>query len=113
MASIFNEISIEWGDVEYHITPTMKLINKIENEVSLTRLAMRASTGDVPLSQVALVFMHLLNSGGCQVSQEQVFQAMFEKDGNAVVMEALNLALTAFFPTTESNADLKKSRKVK
>lgn len=110
MSSIFQEIEIDWRGETYHVTPTMKLINRIENDVSLSRLALRAQKGDVPLSHVALVFSHLLKAGGCNTSDEEVYSAMFGGEDNGVIMDVINTALTAFYPSTESGDDLKKSQ---
>lgn len=114
MASIFQEIEIEWDGETYTVTPTMRLINKIENEVSLAKLAYRAQSGDVPMSHVATVFAHLLKAGGCEdISSEKVWYAMNLGGEMSVekTMDILNVTLSAFYPKTESSDDLKKSQK--
>ena len=49
MAFIYPEVSIEWAGVEYSAKATFKIINKIEQSVSLAGLVTRVQAGDVGL----------------------------------------------------------------
>jgi len=110
MASIFSEIELDWDGRTYYVTPSMKLINRIEQDVSLASLARRVSMGDTPFSHVATVFTHLLKAAGCNTNEELVFQALFSNKDGENLRNSLNTVLSAFFPSTDSGEDLKKSQ---
>lgn len=118
MAFIYPEVSIEWGGVEYSTKATFKIINKIEQTVSLAGLVTRVQSGDVPLSHLATVYGNLLRGTGVNVSDEEVNASMMGADGGAELsqQDLITLsanALTACFPTNapdDKNIKKKKSR---
>ena len=60
---IFPNTEISWGGKEYTTKVTMRLINKIEQTVSLAPLAMKLQQGDIVLSHLAVIYGNLLRSG--------------------------------------------------
>lgn len=118
MAFIYPEVTIEWAGVEYQTKATFKVINKIEQSVSLAGLVTKVQSGDVPLSHLATVYGNLLRGAGVVASDEEVFAAMFGADTNADLeqQEIIALAasaLAACFPTNapaEESVKKKKSR---
>ena len=97
MAAIGKTVKLTWGGKEYEVRVTMRLINRIEEDVNLMRLAVRLGSGDVPTSQVATVFSHLLREGGCDTTPDDVWQAMFGSDAVDII-EAATVALSCVFP---------------
>ena len=95
MSAVFREIQLGWRGKQYSITPTMKLLNKIEQDISLSELAYRMSVGKVPMSQLAVVIGVMLRSAGAKVTDDEVYQEMMTGDAEAVqgmaaaVMEAV------------------------
>ena len=95
MSAVFREIQLGWCGKQYSITPTMKLLNKIEQDISLSELAYRMSVGKVPMSQLAVVIGVMLRSAGAKATDEEVYQEMMTGDAEAVqgmaaaVMEAV------------------------
>lgn len=100
MSAIFNEMRLTWKGKEYRVKPTMALLNKIEQEVSLSRLAARITTGDAPFSHLALVISHFLRSAGAaQASPEAVYQVIMSAEQEAVAQMA-GAVMLAVFPST-------------
>lgn len=95
MAAVFNEVHLTWNGKEYSITPDMRLLNKIEQDISLSELAYRMSMGKVPMSQLAVVIGVMLRKGGANASDEEVYQELMTGDAvgvqdmAATVMEAV------------------------
>jgi len=113
MAAIFSEIEIELKGVAYTVTPTMRLINRIEQDVSLAKLAYRVASGDAPFSHVAMVLGHILRADGCRETDEDILEALLSEDGGQALRGSVDAVLTACFPRTDSGEDLKKSQSKK
>ena len=113
MAAVFSEIEIELKGVIYHVTPTMRLINRIEQDVSLAKLAYRVASGDAPFSHVAMVLGHILRADGCREADEDIMELLLEGDEGAKLRASVDDILSACFPRTESTEDLKKSQAAK
>lgn len=100
---------MEWNGEVYRITPTMKLINRIEQDISLSSLAVRIQGGDIPLSQLATAFALLLRAGGCNTNAEQVYVAMFSNEqAQNVAAQAANALMMACFPSNMPVQSVKK-----
>lgn len=84
MAAVFKEVILGWCGVEYRITPTMHLINQIEQDISLSEMAYRMSMGRAPMSQLAVVIGIMLRSAGAKVSDEEVYQELMTGDQASV-----------------------------
>lgn len=97
MAAVFEEVTLGWGGEEYTITPNMKLLNRIEQEISLSRLAYRMSAGDVPMSQLASVVATMLQSAGARCTDEEVYQELMTGDPGSV-QEMAGTVMSAVFP---------------
>ena len=103
---VYPEVTIEWAGKEHEIKVTMKVINKIEQTVSLAGLISRVQTGDVPLSHLAVVYANMLRSAGVQVADDDVYGAMFGEKGESELtqQEVINAAVTALAACFPSNA---------
>lgn len=99
MAAVFKTVEIDWKGKTYKVTPTMRLLNAIEQDISLSRLAQRLASGDMPLSHIATVVAAFLESAGANVSADDLYGAMLGEDAAAMggVAEAI---LGAVFPDT-------------
>lgn len=95
MAVVFQDIQLSWNGAEYTVTPTFKLIQRIEQRYSITATAQRMTEGDTPLSHVAGIVGELLRSAGADVSDEEVFAEMFAGDQEAVQAMAIALIQAA------------------
>ncbi len=102
MAAVFQEVKLGWGGKEYAVTPDMRLLNKIEQDISLSRLAYRMSTGDVPMSQLASVIAIMLQAGGAKVSDAEVYQELMTGSTEAV-QEMAGTVIQAVFPSPKKS----------
>ena len=101
---VYPEVSIEWAGKTYDTKVTMKIINKIEQSVSLTGLIVKVQSGEVPLSHLAVVYGNLLRSAGVNASDDDVYGAMFGVESECGlsqqdIIAASAAALAACFPT--------------
>ena len=105
MAAVFQEVTMNWNGEEYSITPDMRLINRIEQEYSLSAIASRVQSGNPPLSHIAGVTTIMLRAAGAKgVSSDDVYATMFA-EGHEFIMAITNAILTAAFPQMPGNAE--------
>jgi len=66
--AVFRDVEIEWGGVDYTVTPSNKLLRKIESkgDVSLTAVASKAADGNVQMSVMSFILAELLASAGAR-----------------------------------------------
>jgi hypothetical protein len=110
---IFPNTEISWGGKEYTTKVTMRLINKIEQTVSLAPLAMKLQNGDIVLSHLAVMYGNLLRSGGCDASDDEVYGSMMGMDvgsklNQTEIMTAAAAALACCFPERPEDEEPKK-----
>jgi hypothetical protein len=112
---IYPEVSIEWAGVEYQTKATFKIINKIEQTVSLAGLVNRVQQADVPLSHLSTVYGHLLRGAGVSVSDEEIYAAMFGANEKSELSQSQIIALaasalSACFPSNAPKEDNEKKK---
>jgi len=110
---IYPNTEISWGGKEYTTKVTMRLINKIEQSVSLAPLAYKLQNGDVVLSHLAVMYGNLLRSGGCNVTDDEVYGSMMGLEvgsdlSQADIMTAAATALACCFPERPEDKKPKK-----
>lgn len=97
MAAVYQEITLTWKGEEYTIRPTMRLMQDIEQQFSLSRVAHRITQGDVPLSHMATITAMMLRRAGCKVTDDEVFLELLQGDSDDIQEMAIAL-ITAAFP---------------
>lgn len=113
---IYPEITIEWAGEEYSVTPTFRVINKIEQSVNLATIGSSTMNDGAPrLSNLAVIYAALLNSVGVNVGADEVYAAMYgANDGagltQAEIIQASAEVVAALIPR---NAPKEKSAKKK
>lgn len=55
MSAVFRTVTLAWDGKTYEVKPTMELLNRIENRVSLAALVRGLSTDAPPISHMAFV----------------------------------------------------------
>lgn len=112
---IYPEVSIEWAGVEYKTKATFKVINKIEQTVSLAGLVNKVQQGDVPLSHLSTVYGNLLRGAGVSVSDEAVYASMFgaNEDAKLSQEDIIGLAASALAACFPGNAPKEDNEKKK
>ena len=113
MGAVFRELELKWEGETYRVKPTMALLNRVEQDVSLATLAYRASKGDLPVSHLATALAAFLREAGCKVSAEDVYSELAQAEPQ-MIQEAISLVIQAAFPQTgkrEAPAKPKKRKK--
>jgi hypothetical protein len=119
MSAVFRELVLNWKGSEYRVKPTMAILNRVEQDVSLSMLAFKITSGNPPLSQLATVIGHFLNAAGAKdVTAEDVYVEIM--NGNKKIVGDMAAALMiAVFPqagkaeaptTTATSASGKRAR---
>ena len=98
--AINKTITVVYAGKEHKLKMTMEVIDRIEERLNLIQMANRLAKGDLRYSHAAKLMSVLLAEAGCEVTQEQVYTAMFERgDTNpAAVMNVTAAVLAAVFP---------------
>lgn len=110
MAAIFEEVHITWPDaegnpVEWHVTPTYRTVQQIEQRVSIAGLSARIANGEPPISQMAHVLYVLLQSAGCtHVTEPDIFAEIMTTEDEEALGELARTILLAFVPSKKSGS---------
>jgi len=111
MTAVFTEVEIGWRGQVYRVKPTMALLNRVEQAVSLTDLARSLTEGSPKLSHVATAVSVFLQSAGALVSAEEVYQELIHGDRAAIVSMAQAIVIAAFPAPKQGNAPSPKKAK--
>ena len=79
--AINKTLPITWKGVDYKILITMRDVDRIEEDFNIMKFVSRLSTADMRFSHAAKFISLVLSSGGCPVTQEEVYNHIFT-DGN-------------------------------
>jgi hypothetical protein len=104
MSAIFRTVSLAWDGQTYEIKPTMALLNKIEQRVSLAALVRRLSTDAPPLSHMAFVLGEFLRSAGARVDDAEIYRELVTGEAEAL-MGILDAIFAAVFPEPKKKGD--------
>ena len=113
MSAIFEEVTICWGTddegnpVEYKVQPTYRMVQAIEQKVSIAGLSDRVMRGDPPMSHIADVIAHMLRSAGAKVDSEEVYAEMMNSDDADAITDLAMVVITAFVPQKKSSGSRK------
>lgn len=102
--SVFRELSIIWKGQTYTLTPSNKLLRKIEGEgINLARMMQEAEAGQPSLSYFAGFLAMMMQAAGAEVSEDDMFgELVNDPDG------AMKLAGSLFEAILPSPAEAKK-----
>ncbi len=101
MAAVFQEIEIQWEGKAYKVTPTYRMIQRIEQTISIANLAARVGAGEAPLSQLADILSIALREAGCKsdsAKAEEIFAAINNDEDAQQLMSGAAAVLFACFP---------------
>lgn len=97
MAAVFNDVDLTWEGKTYTVKPTMQMLNKIEQRVSLAALVRGLSTDAPPLSHLAFVVGEFLRGAGARVDDDEIYREIVTGDV-ASLMAMRDAILVAVFP---------------
>jgi hypothetical protein len=97
MSAVFRDVELAWDGKAYTVKPTMQLLNKIENRVSLAALVRGLSSDAPPLSHLAYVVGEFLRAAGARVEDDEVYRELVTGDV-AELLVMRDAILAAIFP---------------
>jgi hypothetical protein len=103
MAAVFEEVILEWEGQEYRVTPTYRMIQRIEQDVSIAGISQRLAEGNPPMSHIASVVGVLLRAGGAQVEDEDVYAQMLTELGPGDITALAEVVVSAFVPRSKNS----------
>jgi hypothetical protein len=104
MSAVFRTISMAWDGKTYEVKPTMALLNRIEQKVSLAALVRRLTGDAPPLSHMAVVIGEFLRSAGAPASDDEVYRELVvgDVDGLLAMRDAI---FAAVFPEPKKKGE--------
>lgn len=102
--SVFREVKMTYDGEEYWLTPSNRLLRRIEAEMapsSLTDMIARIGHGKPPVSEVALVVTEFLKAAGAQkVDEDQMYSDLMGDlmDGGKIFSAMCEAIVTAISP---------------
>lgn len=107
---VFREVTIPWKGTDYVVTPSNKMLRRIEGEgISLPHMIARIGGGEPPLSEVSYVVAEFLKSAGCDVGEDDVYGEVMTALSNGQEEAFASLALAIVEAISPAAMDEKKS----
>jgi hypothetical protein len=104
MSAVFRTVSLAWDGKTYEVKPTMQLLNKIEQRVSLAGLVRGLSTDAPPLSHLAFVVGEFLREGGARVNDEEIYRELMTGEVSAL-LAMRDAIFAAIFPAPKKKGE--------
>jgi len=101
MSKVFRDVDIEWEGEKYVLTPSNRLLRRIEDEVSLTKLFNEAQNGNLSIFALSYVVCELLKAAGVKdIDEDAVYGDLMvdAASGGEVVMQMVGVIATAMSP---------------
>ena len=98
-------VKLKWDGQEYSCPVTMSLIKDMERSgVNILQSAIMIDKGGIPpISLIAELYAHILRAGGCNVTEDEIYNSIMSAPADSVeLVAAARVALTAFFPNLDS-----------
>ena len=97
MSAIFKDVELSWDGKAYTVKPTMMILNKIEQRVSLAGLVRGLSSDAPPLSHLAFVVGEFLRAAGARVEDDEIYRELMTGDVQSLLAMRDSI-LVAIFP---------------
>lgn len=107
MSAFYEEIVLAWKGKEYTVQPDYSMVQKIESRgVSIIGVTQRMSRGEPPVSQVAQIIAHMLQSGGAKnVTPSDVYEHLVVAATEEEWRRIAAALMTAFVPRGRSSGN--------
>ncbi|MDX1489203.1 MAG: hypothetical protein R3268_13420 [Acidiferrobacterales bacterium] len=106
--SVFRDVKLIHEGEEYWLTPSNRLLRRIEGEMapsSLTDMIARIGSGKPPVSEVALVVTEFLKAAGVdKVDEDEIYSDLMRdlmNDGGKVFASMCEAIVTAISPADD------------
>jgi hypothetical protein len=97
MSAVFRDVELAWDGKAYTVKPTMLILNKIEQRVSLAGLVRVLSSDSPPLSHLAFVVGEFLRAAGARVEDDEIYRELMTGDVQSLLAMRDSI-LAAIFP---------------
>lgn len=105
MTAIYQEVELQWRGKTWTVTPTYRLIQQIEQDVSIAGVGARIAKGEPPLSHVAHIVAMLLRAAGCRdVTGAEVYAVLMSDMPEEQLIGFAEVVLSAFVPQDPDEA---------
>lgn len=114
MAPIYEEIILSWEGKEYTVQPSYEMVQRIESgprAISILGVCHRMWRGEPPVSLVAVIISHMLQSGGAKGATPAMVYghlmrlAMSDGGGDEEWNRVAAAISTAFVPQEQSSGN--------
>jgi hypothetical protein len=106
MSAVFREVELSWDGKTYTVKPTMLILNKIEQRVSLAALVRGLSSDSPALSHLAFVAGEFLRAAGARVDDDEVYREIMTGDAESL-MAMRDSILACTFPEPKKKGETK------
>lgn len=103
--SVFRDVTIPFGGRDYVVTPSNKLLRRIEGKgrredpsFNLVEIFMRTSAGSGAVNDAAFVLAELVNSAGGEVTEDDAFAHMISFESPTEYRAFLDLFCSCVMP---------------
>ena len=104
MSAVFNDVELTWEGKTYTVKPTMLMLNKIEQRVSIAGLLRGLSSDAPPLSHMAFVAGEFLRAAGCRVDDAEVYRELMTGDMHSLAAMRDSI-LSGIFPQPKKKGE--------
>lgn len=102
MPPVYREVELTWGDRTYTVTPTFRLIQQIEQRVSVSAVLGSIANGTPKMSLLSEVVADLLRFGGCKdASAEDIYASLLSPEGSGAIQGICTAIMLAFIPEAQ------------
>lgn len=104
MSAVFKSVELTWEGKTYEVKPTMALLNRIENRVSIAAMVRGLSSEAPPISHLAFVVGEFLRAAGARVDDDEVYRELVTGEMSGLI-DMRNAIFAAVFPAPKKKAD--------
>lgn len=98
--SLFREVTFDIEGVEYTLTPSNKLLRRIEGQgVTLAGISNMTASGNIPISHVAFLIWMMAKEGGYDGSEDDIL--IHIQDDPETAKQWADVAFKAFSPVQD------------
>lgn len=109
MTGVFRELEIDWGGETYRVTPSNRLLRRIEGGgVSFPEIIDSVASGKPKVAQVCFVVSEFLKAAGADVSEDDIYDGAMTALAQGDEKAFINLAAVVVEAIAPKGLDVKK-----
>lgn len=103
MAAVFRDVTIHFRGRDYTVTPSNRMIRRLENDVSISKMMIAWARGEPLLGAMCYVLAEMLRGAGASVTEDDVLQEVSHAGQDGIAL--LGLVMEALTPAAPEKAD--------